>query len=210
MYSFSGNCFGISPNFHIHVSVSDLYIPRVVPQTPHNWPQQILEIYKSLTDIRYECRNWEREHYNSVLEIKEAAQFYFWEYVNGNQTFILDSHQSFNCSAACTSKKFEKRIWKRIRKRIRLFKKFLIVLGGQRSGAKRRRRWWLGCGGPPALPVRRSGRHRQRSEEQPAQPPGGRPAVRRPPTTPDPGSVPEAGPAAPALAGRRRGVRHGE
>jgi hypothetical protein len=30
----------------------------------------ILEIYKSLTDILYECRNWETEHYNSVLEIR--------------------------------------------------------------------------------------------------------------------------------------------
>jgi hypothetical protein len=30
---------------------------------------------------------------------KEAAQFNFWEYINGNQTFILDSHQPFICSA---------------------------------------------------------------------------------------------------------------
>ncbi len=29
----------------------------------------ILEIYKSLTDIEYDCRNWETEHNNSVLEI---------------------------------------------------------------------------------------------------------------------------------------------
>jgi hypothetical protein len=87
-------------------------------------------------------------------------------------------------------------------------KSSLICSGGQRSGAKRRRRRWLGYGGPPALPVRRSGRRRQRPEEQPAQPTGGRPAVRRP--TPDPGGVPEAGPTAPALAGGRRGVRHGE
>jgi hypothetical protein len=28
---------GLSPNFHIHVSVSDLYIPRI---GPHNWLQQ--------------------------------------------------------------------------------------------------------------------------------------------------------------------------
>jgi hypothetical protein len=86
-----------------------------------------------------------------------------------------------------------------------VIKSSLICSGGQRSGAKRRR---LDRGGPPALPVRRSGGRRQRPEEQPTQPPGGRPAVRRP--TPDPGGVPEAGPTAPALAGGRRGVRHGE
>jgi hypothetical protein len=26
---------------------------------------------------------------------KEAAQFNFWEYINGNQTFKLDSHRHF-------------------------------------------------------------------------------------------------------------------
>ncbi len=41
---------GLSPNFHIHVSVSDLYIPRI---GPHISLQQrpILKIYKSRTDI---------------------------------------------------------------------------------------------------------------------------------------------------------------
>ncbi len=28
----------------------------------------------------------------------EAAQFYFWEYANGIQTFMLDSHWPFICS----------------------------------------------------------------------------------------------------------------
>jgi hypothetical protein len=43
---------GLSPNFNIHVYVSDLFIPRI---RSHIFLQQnsrlILEIYKSLTDI---------------------------------------------------------------------------------------------------------------------------------------------------------------
>jgi hypothetical protein len=43
---------GLNPNFHIHVSMSDLYIPRI---GPHIFLQQkgrpILEIHKSPTDI---------------------------------------------------------------------------------------------------------------------------------------------------------------
>jgi hypothetical protein len=27
----------------------------------------------------------------------EAEQFHFWEYINRNQTFILDSHRPFIC-----------------------------------------------------------------------------------------------------------------
>ncbi len=85
--------------FHIHVTVSDLCIPRICP---HIFPcsrigRPIPEIYINLSPIN-ECRNWETEHYDSVLEIT----LYFWEYINENQTFILDSHRPFICSAGST------------------------------------------------------------------------------------------------------------
>jgi hypothetical protein len=42
---------GLSPNFHIHVSVSDLYIPRIGPHISCSRTcRSIVEIYKSLTD----------------------------------------------------------------------------------------------------------------------------------------------------------------
>jgi hypothetical protein len=43
---------GLSPNFHIHVSVSDLQIPRIGPQIflQHNIGRPIVGIYKLLTD----------------------------------------------------------------------------------------------------------------------------------------------------------------
>ncbi len=54
--------------------------------------------YINLSQI-HECRNWETDHYNSVLErTTQAAQFYFWEYINRNQTLIMDSHLPFICS----------------------------------------------------------------------------------------------------------------
>ncbi len=43
---------GLSPNFHIHVSVSHL----------RSWK------YINLSQI-YDCRNWETEHYYSILKI---------------------------------------------------------------------------------------------------------------------------------------------
>ncbi len=42
---------GLVPNLYIHVSVSDLYIPTTGPQTKYSQiGEQIMEIYKSLTD----------------------------------------------------------------------------------------------------------------------------------------------------------------
>jgi hypothetical protein len=45
----------------------------------------------------HECGKWETEHYNFVLKNK-APQFHFWEYINWDQTCILDSHRPFICS----------------------------------------------------------------------------------------------------------------
>jgi hypothetical protein len=56
--------------------------------------------YINLSQI-YECKNWETEHYNTVLEIRRlhSAQFHFWKYIDGNHAFIFDSRRPFICSA---------------------------------------------------------------------------------------------------------------
>ncbi len=56
---------GLSSNFHIHVSMSDLYIPTI------GLPILLLGIYKSLTDTRM----WK-------LGLR-PCKFFFWEYING-------------------------------------------------------------------------------------------------------------------------------
>jgi hypothetical protein len=49
---------GLSPNFHIHVSVSDLNTPRIGPHIScSRVGRPILVIYKYLTDVIYECWN---------------------------------------------------------------------------------------------------------------------------------------------------------
>jgi hypothetical protein len=87
---------GLSPNFNIQVSVSDLYIPRIGPHISLQQNRQTDpgNICINLSQI-YECRNWETEHYNSVLEITVS----FLGYIKRKQTFILDSHRPFICSA---------------------------------------------------------------------------------------------------------------
>jgi hypothetical protein len=88
------------PNTYIHVSVSDIYIPRIGLPI---WPILVIYIYNRSQHRYMNVENWETEHYDSVLEIR-AAQFHFWKYINRNQTFILDSHRSFMC---CTLPFFE-------------------------------------------------------------------------------------------------------
>jgi hypothetical protein len=36
-----------------------------------------------------------RQNIKILFGDKKASQFHFWEYINGNQTFILDSHRPF-------------------------------------------------------------------------------------------------------------------
>jgi hypothetical protein len=71
MYSipFLGELRGLSPNFHIHVSVSDLYIPRIGPHISCKQYRQINGMYKSL-------------HRHMNVEIGAVAtQFLLWEYL---------------------------------------------------------------------------------------------------------------------------------
>jgi hypothetical protein len=66
---------GLSPNTYIHVSVSDLYSPRICPPICLQQNRQTdLGIILSQT---HECRNWEAEHYNSVLEITRLHSFIY-------------------------------------------------------------------------------------------------------------------------------------
>ncbi len=97
IYSFSRNCVASVLISTFMCLFERLDIPRI---GPHIWLQLNRQtdprnIYIS---HRYECRNWERERYNSVMEIRRLHSFIFWEYINGNQTFILDSHRPFVCS----------------------------------------------------------------------------------------------------------------
>ncbi len=76
---------GLVPNSYIHVSVSDLYIPRISLIGCSKIGSPILRINKSLADT-WVCKLGNRTLW-FCFGNKEATQFHFWEYINQNQTF---------------------------------------------------------------------------------------------------------------------------
>ncbi len=61
---------GLSPNFHIHASVSDLCISRIGPHIISLQEKRQTETGNTINLSQiYEYMNWETDHYNSVLEI---------------------------------------------------------------------------------------------------------------------------------------------
>jgi hypothetical protein len=88
-------------NIHVSQSVRNSFIPRLVLLFGcSKIDGSVLGIYSINRSHIHECGNWETEHYNSVLENSKAAQFHFWEYIYRKQTFILNSHRFFICSAS--------------------------------------------------------------------------------------------------------------
>jgi hypothetical protein len=83
------------PNSYIHVSVSDLYIPRigmpVLLQADQSWE------YINCSQI-HECGNWETEHYNSVLEITWPRSFISGNTKNRKPDIYIGFSMAFICS----------------------------------------------------------------------------------------------------------------
>jgi hypothetical protein len=67
---------GLVPNFHFHESVSDLYIPTIVPPICcRNIDGPIVEIYKSLTYTVHECGNWEQGFISGNICFEFSVQY---------------------------------------------------------------------------------------------------------------------------------------
>jgi hypothetical protein len=102
MYSFSGNCAASVPNSKF----MNLWAIYLFPGSVHIFgcskiDRPVLEIYKSLTDMSV----WTEREISIILFWKyKPAQFHFWEYMNGNQTFILDSHPDLHLYSGLSAK----------------------------------------------------------------------------------------------------------
>jgi hypothetical protein len=85
MYVF---CFwelhGLSPNFHIHVSVRDLNFPRI---GPHILLQQSRQTDPGNIKISHRYMSVGAGRQNIII-LFWKIQFHFWEYINVNQTII--------------------------------------------------------------------------------------------------------------------------
>ncbi len=81
---------GLVPNSYIHVSVSDLYIPRIGPPFGCSKIDRLIWEYINCSQI-HECGNRETEHYKSVLEIMRPPVS-FW----GSHKSELDIYIGFS------------------------------------------------------------------------------------------------------------------
>jgi hypothetical protein len=107
---------GLSPNFHIHVSVIDLYIPRTGPHISLQQNRQIRSWKYLNLSLIYECRNWGTEHYNSVLEITVSfLGVYKWEpdiYIGFSPALHLQCRLKcdFHCTMARKKKRYTRNV----------------------------------------------------------------------------------------------------
>ncbi len=93
MYCHKLICAAFLPNSYIHSSVSDLYIPRISLPI---WLQQNRQTDPGNILIVHKCMNLEIGRQNIIILFhNKVEQFQFWEYINRNRTFILDSYRPF-------------------------------------------------------------------------------------------------------------------
>ncbi len=93
MYCHKLICAAFLPNSYIHSSVSDLYILRISLLI---WLQQHRQTDPGNILIAHRCMNLEIGRQNIIILFhNKVEQFQLWEYINRNQTYILDSYPPF-------------------------------------------------------------------------------------------------------------------